>query len=205
MITAGHRPRKSVGLDVDGVLMRWGTAVRSSMKKRFGVNVSSDEWFGPHLVTPEQWDWVWSDEGVVEVFGAGPAFHGAIKFTQRLATIADIHIISACPDGARDARVKWLDTRGIPYTSVNFVQPAGDGRTAVRKSTIEPHCDVYIDDNPGNCLELARETDAARIILVDHSWNQDEHVEDGVRIVRLRTWDEILNEVKRLSGFVVVE
>lgn len=188
-----------IGLDVDGVLYRWGKAVRAVMLDKYGLDIPEDEWFSKEHCTAEQWDWIWSKEGVELVFGSGEPFPGAVEFVSKLREVASVRILTACPPLAQDARVKWLRKHGILYDELAWVDPPAknDGISAAHKSAVMPHCDYYIDDNPGNCVELSKNTNAT-VILVDHSWNRDEKFENLIRsnqIIRLSSWDDILMEV----------
>lgn len=202
VMTRTQRRRPVVGLDCDGVLYRWGMAARAALFARYGLEISEEIWFNEQHCTPEQWQWLWSDVGVDEVFGGGHAFRGAVKFTRRLHRIADIRIITAIPENARAPRERWLRSRGIPFDSLAFVTPPvhNDGLQSAFKSTVLPHCDVYVDDNVGNCLDLADNTPARAVVLVDHSWNRGPEYDEALalrpQVVRARTWDDVLDVVK---------
>lgn len=200
-------PKIWTALDVDGVLYRWGRSVRRVLKDRYNLNISEEDWFGEEHVSPEQWAWIWSDAGVHEIFGGGDAFPGAVQFAKRLYKISRVRILTACPEAAQRVRVDWLRQVGIPYDDIVFVKPpplqtgvGTDGVTHASKSDVLPHCDVYIDDNASNVLELADNTQAKKIILVDHSWNRGiEHAYFG-RIQRSMSWAETLKIVKEVAG-----
>lgn len=196
-----------IGLDVDGVLYRWGRSVRRAIRERYGIVVPEDEWFGEEHVAPDMWAWVWSDSGVRNIFGKGDSFPGAVRAAQRLCQIGDVRIMTACPKAAHNVRKKWLDSRRIPYSELCFIDPppansgvGTDGKSAATKSSILPHCDVYIDDNSRNCDELVQNT-AARVILVSHSWNQKGEIPKSrsKRLVRLDSWDTIIKEVEEVA------
>jgi len=193
---AGLLPLPLSGLDVDGVLYRWGKSVRQALHRRYGIIIDEEQWFGEAHVSPDQWEWVWSDEGVEEIFGRGSCFPGAVSFARELRKWADVRIITATPAAARPARERWLRARGIPFDELVFVNPpsVNDGKTHAAKSAVTPHCDIYIDDNVGNCFELAQNT-GAKILLVDHTWNRDVDISAFPRIARTRSWDEILMNV----------
>ena len=198
------------GLDVDGVLYRFGKGVRKVARDTFGIDISEDVWFVEELVAPEVWAYLWSDAGVQRVFYEGDAFPGAAAFTRALRRRSAIRILTAIPENAHRTRLHWLDDFGIVYDEVKFVDAPKDpgqttgtnGRLHASKSAILPHCDVYIDDNASNCAELAENTDARLIVLVDHSWNQDADavIAPYPQIKRIAAWDDILREVDTLSS-----
>jgi len=199
-----------IGLDVDGVLYRWGKAARAVMVERFGVEVSEEEWFGEDHCTPQQWAWMWSDEGVDRVFSEGRAFPGAIAFVRNLETLGQVHLLTAVPPNGEAARRRWFRRRGLDHLPLHVVKLPRklDGVMPAKKSDVvllknKPQADVYIDDNPGNCVELARNTDAL-VILVDHSWNRGPEIDAMIapypRIVRVRGFRRILDIVGKLNA-----
>lgn len=193
-----------IGLDVDGVLYRWGKAARAVMSECFGVEISEDEWFGEHHCTPDQWTWMWSDEGVARVFYEGRVFPGAVAFVRRLQDLGEVHLITAIPPNAEAARARWLRRRGLGSLPLHVVNPptVNDGRNPAVKSEVRPQCDVYIDDNPANCVELAQNTTARLVILVDHTWNRGKEWEELIKpypqITRGRNFTHILDLVDTL-------
>jgi len=216
---SGHKPwaeitrkrdsRILIGLDVDGTLYRWGRAVRKAVRRRFGVTVSNDYWFGEEHVTPEIWEWVWSPVGVREVFGTGESFPGAIQAAKDLCRIGRVRILTAIPPEAQKVRKAWLDARRIPYDELVFVglpptttgASGTDGKAHASKSEYLPHCDVYIDDSPNNCDELVQNT-KARVILLDHSWNRKRNLEPksrSKRLVRAHDWGEVLELTEQVA------
>lgn len=196
-------PRLWSALDVDGVLFRWGRSVRRVLKARYGISVSEDVWFGESHVSPDQWSWIWSQEGVRQIYGEGETFPGALKFALALYDISRVHIITACPPDAERPRIDWLRRVGVPYDRITFVPPptstgvGTDGLSHASKSDVQPHCDIYIDDSIENCHELAAHTKARRIIMPNHSWNQGRI--RNKRIIRVQTWGQALSIVKEYT------
>lgn len=174
------------------------------MFEHFEVEISEDEWFGENHCSPEQWEWMWGDEGVSRVFYEGHAFPGAVSFAMRLQELGEVHLITAIPPNAEDARRRWLRRRGLGQLPLNIVNPpaVNDGRNPAVKSDVEPMCDVYIDDNPANCVELAENTTARLVVLVNHTWNRGRDVEEMIKphpqITRARNFTHILDLVGTL-------
>ena len=195
---------QSVTLDVDGVLYRWGRAVRKTLKRRYGIDVDSEVFFAEEHVSPDVWAWVWSDAGVREIFGTGESFPGAVRFAQWLGRNYWLRIASACPKAAWNPRKHWLAQRNIRYDEfVGVIPPAPrsgigtDGKSHASKSLILPHTDVYIDDNSNNCDELVQNTKAL-VLLVDHSWNQggDGPKSRSKRLIRVHDWEEAKDAIR---------
>jgi hypothetical protein len=193
---------------VDDILIGWGRSVRQSLRRKFGVDVDSEKWFGREDVTLQQWEYVWSDEGVREIFGTGESFPGSIRAAQKLCRMGRVRILTACPSAAHQPRIDWLRARRVPYAEIRFVDPPGirghvgtDGIKHASKSSITPHCDVYIDDNSNNCDELVKNT-KAKVILLDHSWNRGSLAPKSrsKRLVRAMNWDDVIREVARVRS-----
>jgi len=60
----------------------------------------------------------------------------------------------------------------------------------------ELNCDIFIEDNPTNALELSEA--GFKVILLDTNYNK--HIKENENIIRIENWDEVYNIVKEISS-----
>lgn len=61
-----------IGFDIDGVLFPWSDCANAALMAEFGIEDPGPHVSWEHLsskVTPEQWAWLWGNEGSRAVFG----------------------------------------------------------------------------------------------------------------------------------------
>ncbi|BDB01139.1 5' nucleotidase, NT5C type [Clostridium botulinum] len=58
------------------------------------------------------------------------------------------------------------------------------------------NCDIFIEDNPTNALELSEA--GFKVILLDTNHNR--HIKENDNIIRVDYWDEVYNIVKEISS-----
>ncbi|NFM80197.1 hypothetical protein FDC04_15525 [Clostridium botulinum] len=59
----------------------------------------------------------------------------------------------------------------------------------------ELNCDIFIEDNPSNAVELSEA--GFKVILLDTNYNK--HIKENENIIRISHWDEVYNIVKEIS------
>jgi uncharacterized protein len=115
---------------------------------------------------------------------------------------AEVAVVTGRPTQTRDASRAWLDSNGVPYDRLYFLDKYA------RFTSHEPEADDYLtlDDLPGLGLRLAVEDSlemAVRlaaclpipVVLMDRPWNRDmARIEPrhGRRLTRCAGWPEIL-------------
>ncbi|WP_434283959.1 5' nucleotidase, NT5C type [Clostridium botulinum] len=60
----------------------------------------------------------------------------------------------------------------------------------------ELNCDIFIEDNPTNAVELSEA--GFKVILLDTNYNR--HIKENENIIRISHWDEVYNIVKEISS-----
>ncbi|KEI91552.1 hypothetical protein FDB72_18780 [Clostridium botulinum] len=60
----------------------------------------------------------------------------------------------------------------------------------------ELNCDIFIEDNPSNAVELSEA--GFKVILLDTNYNK--HIKENENIIRISHWDEVYNIVKEISS-----
>ncbi|KEI86625.1 hypothetical protein EXM98_12470 [Clostridium botulinum] len=60
----------------------------------------------------------------------------------------------------------------------------------------ELNCDIFIEDNPTNAVELSEA--GFKVILLDTNYNK--HIKENENIIRISHWDEVYNIVKEISS-----
>ncbi|MBW5458844.1 5' nucleotidase, NT5C type [Clostridium sporogenes] len=58
------------------------------------------------------------------------------------------------------------------------------------------NCDIFIEDNPTNALELSEA--GFKVILLDTNYNK--HIKENENIIRIENWDEVYDIVKEISS-----
>ena len=189
------------GCDIDGVIYRWDDTARYLLNSHWGINYLegvSLNWNHIHDQLKahgdeKAWLWLWSD-GVAKhgLFRYGSIYKGAREFLMRVATKAEIVVITSRPPLATLDTMAWLAYQQFPTSEVHIVRE----RNGQKKSDILPHCDVYLDDGPHNIKDLLEVTKAVTIMM-DRPWNQEFQPPPlhSAYFVRARGWDDIEREI----------
>ena len=174
-----------VGIDLDGVVYRWTDTARYLLNAHRGYSLGeSTSWYYiPQHVSAEDWGWLWA-EGVRRygLFRHGNVYPGSFDALIEIARVARLVIITGRPRAAARDTVAWLGFHNVPLDELHIV---GDRL----KSTVEPPCHLYVDDNPENCADLAENRPGSRVLLIDRPWNHDRPVGGGIRV---DGWPQVL-------------
>jgi FMN phosphatase YigB (HAD superfamily) len=170
-----------VGVDLDGVIYDFAMHVRRYLVDHEGHDAAA-------LAHLESWDfwtvWGWDDERFARacdaavdagvLYATGEPNAGAVEALRRIADAGHtLHVVTARTAGtaasaAFVATQTWLDTYGVPYTSL----------TMSADKTVVP-TDVFIDDSLPNYDALVAA--GVRAYLLNQPWNAP--FDDGRRRV----------------------
>lgn len=186
-----------IGVDIDGVMYHWEKTARYMLReilpdspyhKGSAMGQESDHWdYIQRNVTPAHWKWLWSDGVRLGLFRHGHLWPGTIKAIRRLAEIGQVVAITHRPASAVHDTLAWLAYQNLPLAGLHILV------NMEPKSTVSPQCDVYIDDKAENCFDLAVNTDAKLVALMDRRWNRPM---TPAGVTRVRTWDEFIYHVQ---------
>jgi 5'(3')-deoxyribonucleotidase len=175
-----------LGLDLDGVVMDFYSALRPVAAEWLGVRESS--------LTPEVSfglaEWGIGDDEYARLhrfavhernlFHTGPVIPGAAQSLRRLSEegirmriITHRLCVHDCHRLAVRQTVEWLDSHAIPYWDLCFMKDKG-----------ETHADLYVDDAPHTIEDLQRRS--RPVIAFTNSTNRSVSCE-----LRADTWDEV--------------
>lgn len=182
------KSRKVVMFDVDGVLADFYTAYR---------NVQT--LLGQNPCDSTRWDDYW-DEAVwhhirnsPDFFRRAPALVDADTFRRinDLTYAADVYFVTArLGDTAKSQTDTWLRMKGI--TSPTVIR---SGRKAEVARALE--ADYSIEDNVGNAVAVAYLVPRCQSFLLDTKFNRFEHDVLGVKVRRIYSVEEYLDEVAK--------
>lgn len=174
-----------IGVDLDGVVYNWTDTARFLLEWEFGISLG-ESMYWDHIkeqISDEQWAWLWNSEkgGGVErgLFRHGHCYRGSFETLKVLAELGDLVIITHRPKSAVLDTTQWLGFHGVPANEIHMMY------RAERKSSIEPQCQIYVDDKVENCIDLRENTDAI-VCLWDRPWNQQEQkagLPQGIHVV----------------------
>lgn len=196
-----------IGVDIDGVMYKWEEVARfmlfdvlpDSPYKRSGPLGLGNLHYNyiKECLKPEHWHWLWTEGVERGLFRHGHMYPGTVEALNELAAMGDITIITTRPKNAIHDTLAWLAFHKFPITNMHMV-PHG-----MPKSSILPHCDVYIDDHTENVIDLYYNT-PGQVCIMDQLWNRtpiallDPAARDG--IYRVSSWQafiEVVQHVKR--------
>jgi 5'(3')-deoxyribonucleotidase len=170
-----------VGVDLDGVMYDFARHVRRYLVEHQGY----DEKALSHL---ESWDfwtgWGWDDERFARacdaavdagiLYATGEPNAGAVEALRRIADAGhELHVVTArtsgtAPTAALVATQTWLETYGVPYSSLTM---------SADKTIVTT--DAFIDDSLHNYDDLAAA--GVQAYLLNQPWNAP--FDDGRRRV----------------------
>lgn len=187
-----------VGVDMDGVLHNWTDAVLAVLRREWGVDLFCEgdppywDWI-PDNVKPEAWEWLWSTQGAIDRMFDGPAYPGGWEALAHFRSRHHVAIVTHRPQKAREATLRWLYTHRVPFDSLHFTPDH-------KKAFWVPEVDVWIDDSSEVAAHAA--TMGKPVLLWDRAYNRpgvDGVVHDEDRVVRVSSWDQVADELARLS------
>lgn len=181
-----------IGLDIDGVMYQWDKTARymlrevlpdSPYKKDGPLGKESAHWdYIKEHVEPEHWRWLWKEGVELGLFRYGHLYPGTIVALRQLATIGELILITHRPKQALNDTLAWLGYLDLPVAEFHFLNHEQS------KSSVQPQCDVYLDDKIENCEDLARNTKAQVVALMDRPWNQRGFTTTALGIHRVYNW-----------------
>ena len=184
-----------IGVDIDGVVADFVTAFLPVLKDLVGREIRYEEithyWFQDVLGYDDETEKRVREEiDRRDVLRHLSPITGSLETLNRLGRDHEVHFVTARPgwkwgDVTRD----WLAAEGYRYDSVLFREE--------KKAEAGEGFDLFVEDYLENARDLAAL--GIQVCLYDQPWNQTDALPDGV--VRVRTWEEIEEAVKR-SGMV---
>lgn len=185
-----NRPR--IGLDLDGVCYQWDKTARYMLRNiidpfdlalgaRKKLATESTSWdYIQEAVGPGAWRWLWTEGVRLGLFRFGHVVTGFPEGVRALNEFADVEIITHRPASAVMDTIDWI--------RINFQDfpPAGIHLLTHQepKAEVRPAMDLYIDDKPQNCVELA---EVGKVIMFARRWNEFPSL-DQTRIPRVHGW-----------------
>src|SRR3990167_8817615 len=188
-----------IGLDVDGVLYHFHKTALYMLNTMKGYDLKEEDWTywnqPKDVVKNNDWQWLWSKGVELGLFRYGHLYKGAIEGVRELATLGDIVIITHRPRNAIRDTLDWLAYLRLPIHEIHLQT---DGQF---KSTVEPHCDLYVDDKPENIEDFANNTHAVPL-LWNRPWNAS--YGSGPRDLlgdyqRIDSWKQVIDNARLLN------
>jgi uncharacterized HAD superfamily protein len=195
-----------IGVDLDGVLYQWEKTARYMLRHVLPNSPYSDD--GPLGVTQTHWNyirdnispehdkWLWREGVRLGLFRHGHLYPGSIEAVRELAAIGEVIIITHRPKQAVCDTLAWLAYQQFPLSGVHLLT------NQEPKSSVRPMCNVYLDDKPANCWDLAENTQAQLVALFERPWNVGPQPwRPG--LLRVHSWREFIDAVRALEERVV--
>jgi uncharacterized HAD superfamily protein len=189
-----------IGLDIDGVMYKWDKTARymlrdvlpnSPYKTLLQQESQGWDWIKDN-VTPEHWQWLWTEGIRLGLFRYGHLYPGTIQAVRRLAELGDVVLITHRPREAVTETCAWLGLLNLPISGLHLLT------SQEPKSIVLPQCDVYLDDKPANVEELAANTPARLVCLMRRPWNS-RYLPWPERIREVYNWDEFIHLVEEVG------
>lgn len=189
-----------IGVDIDGVCYMWEKTARymlreilpdSPYKKDGPMGQASVSWqYIQNNVSDQHWRWLWSEGVRLGLFRHGHMYPGTIKAIRRLFELGDVVFITKRPKSAEQDTIDWLAYHRMPPHVLHVTQTA--------KSSITPHCDIYVDDNMDVCLDL-RDNATGTVVVMHRPWNQFLKTAPNGRLRRAYDWQQFVDIVEDLA------
>lgn len=170
-----------VGMDLDGVIYRWGDTVRYLLKTFWGLENIPLEGRIENKIPAEANTWIWK-EGIENhgLFRYGSIYKGSREFLDRISHFCDIVVITRRPPNAIQDTLDWLAYQKFPASEIHILGWK-DKKSAIK-------CDAYVDDETSNAQDYLANTDGI-VIMPDKEWNQERIW--SLRFHRTHSWEEI--------------
>lgn len=196
-----------IGLDLDGVMYQWDSTARFMLRQRItakGANPPTELFFPSlnynsiqDMVSPADWDWLWS--GAIEdgLYRYGHVEQGAMAGAKALSNLGDLVVITSRPKAAVNDTIHWLSTMfvQIPLAGI-VIQSNGQ-----RKSEVHPTPNVYVEDMPHVADDILDHT-GSTVVMPVQPWNEKYGADWGdaflrrLRLYQVKGWPEIVRHVQ---------
>lgn len=122
---------------------------------------------------------------------------GSIEAVDRLSAMFELYVVTARHDELEDMTMQWLKEH-FPdvFAGVHLCNLYGENRVEKSEICRRVQAVALVDDSLANVTSVALDGRKG-ILFGEFPWNGAEHLPDGV--VRARTWDEVITEVKGLQ------
>lgn len=192
-----------IGVDIDGVMYCWQKTACYMMREILPNSpytkdvLNEGKWshwdYMQGNVSPEHWEWLWTEGVKLGLFRHGHLYPGTIKAIRRLAELGDVVAITHRPKHAVHDTMAWLAYQNLPLSGLHILT------NQEPKSGVKPECHVYIDDKPENVRDLYHNTGALLVCLMDRNWNQHFDCGDGYGLYRVGGWQQFIDRVEDLA------
>jgi 5'(3')-deoxyribonucleotidase len=179
-------------VDIDGVLADQVTPVLDSINKKFGSKYTKEDIRSWDQKLPLAHTDIKTE---IENSHNNPSFvenmvpiRDAQKVLMELSKYCEITIATQRTRNADKSTKKWLKKHNIPYNK--YVNTNLKGKGSAKGN-------ILIDDYPKNVLDFIQQERTAFIFT--QPWNEnDQSIIGNDRIIRVNSWNEILEEIKSL-------
>lgn len=120
-------------------------------------------------------------EKCMHSYGEAAIVEGAKEVINELKEKHNIYFVTARSENLTNITRNWLNDSGFEDIEVYLL--GSDNKVSKGK---ELNCDIFIEDNPWNAIQLANE--GMKIVLMDTNYNKDVEHND---IFRVNNWSEI--------------
>jgi uncharacterized HAD superfamily protein len=196
-----------IGVDIDGVLYEWERTARYLLRNRYyagqgypeALDKVSDSWgYIDAAVGPEAFHWLWSTGAEQGLWRAGHVIKGAMEGMYDLAKDGhDLVIITHRGKAAVNDTMAWLSFMKFKLAGVHILTRQEP------KSSVLPHCDVYIDDKPETITDYLENTNAKLVALYQQPWNENHIITENGKMTwgrgrRVASWSHFVKLVREL-------
>jgi uncharacterized HAD superfamily protein len=185
-----------IGIDLDGVCYKWDATARYMLREVLPNSpykagplktTESQHWdWIKEQVAPEHWAWLWEEGPKLGLYRYGHLYPGTVQAIRRLAELGEVVFITHRPKDAVNDTLAWLGFLDLPVSGLHLLT------NMEPKSTVLPHCDIYLDDKPENIYDLDTNTDGMAV-LRRQPWNWAHHAK-----VDVYSWTEFILTTERL-------
>lgn len=182
--------RLRLGIDLDGVVADWSSEATATLNLKFGLKIDDHGGDVPswdylrEQVTGKQWAWLWRD-GVREgLFYRLQELTGVDLVLRRLSRDHDVYFLTNRPMGAARDTMEWLSSFSWTPRGLLFF------KTDENKGNFE--CDVYVDDKPGNCVDIQEVRPDALVVMMTRRHNAEAAWYD--RVDSLKEFEDIVRQ-----------
>jgi len=184
--------RLSIGVDIDGVIVDYATAMLPIVSEVCDRPVCVQELWCWDLtdaldISQEQMRRIWEETLGTDLLRAAPPIDGAIHGLSRLS-MHEIWLITARPLSMQDLTLSWLAENNVQYDHVIHGR-YGDKVEAGRGF------DVFVEDRLDEACTIAEA--GVFSILLDQPWNQTPQLPPNCQ--RVYDWKSILSLIGTLE------
>lgn len=181
----------NICIDIDGTITSPYHFI-SYLNEMYNKNIKEEE------VTTVYWSKLYDEDSdklmkkfhdrYMHSYGEAELVEGVLDVLDELYGENNLYFVTAREEGLKDVTLNWLEKNGLSKIHIYML-----GSDYKIEKARELNCDIFIEDNPLNAMQLAE--GGINVLLIDTNYNKDIQHEN---ITRVKDWKHIKDIINNM-------